>query len=197
MLAAIWLRDLRLVIGWLAFFPFWLFNFFSVFDANANLEAYRTFPLILDDDLAGRTGIACATTSSQSLGYCPGGCASVGDPVMGKWRPTLGCAKRPRRPEVAVGIAPETERAELYRAFESRLVTIISGWRVRVWECWHFIHTALRAWDKSQLRPGLEDEAPNASTVFFGSTATAISQLHKNGWNMGSSSSSIASSERD
>jgi hypothetical protein len=47
LLAAIWLRDLRLVVGWVAFFPYWLFNFLSVGDLNFWLGSYKAFPLIL------------------------------------------------------------------------------------------------------------------------------------------------------
>jgi hypothetical protein len=45
--AALWLRDWRLLVGWAAFTPYWLVNFVSKGDFNAQLISYKPFPFIL------------------------------------------------------------------------------------------------------------------------------------------------------
>ena len=160
LLAAIWLRDLRLVIGWVAFFPFWLFNFFSVFDANANLESYRTFPLILTmiwpavlalrapPQARNALGVVqAAVLLSATLSWENGGlhlAAPSGlDGLRWRWE-----------------LHPETERADLYRAFESRLVDDNLGVARASVGVLALYPYSFAGWTKSRLLPGLEDEAP-------------------------------------
>jgi hypothetical protein len=45
--AAAWRRDSRLTVGWLAFLPYSLFNFFSKLDLSAELGSYKAFPFII------------------------------------------------------------------------------------------------------------------------------------------------------
>jgi hypothetical protein len=45
--AAIWLRDPRLLVGWIAFAPYWLVNFVAKGEFNAQLISYKPFPFIL------------------------------------------------------------------------------------------------------------------------------------------------------
>jgi hypothetical protein len=45
--ASLWLRDWRPMVGWFAFLPYFLFNFFSKLDVAANLGSYKSFPYVL------------------------------------------------------------------------------------------------------------------------------------------------------
>jgi hypothetical protein len=86
---------------------------------------------------------------------------------MGERRAALGSADGHRRPEVAVGIAPETEQAELYRAFESRLDKSTLGiTRASVGALALYPYSFPR-WEKSQLHPGLEDEAEGLDSILW------------------------------
>ncbi|MFI5024339.1 MAG: hypothetical protein ACHQRJ_22145 [Alphaproteobacteria bacterium] len=121
LLGAARLRDARLAIGWLAFFPFWLFNFLSKLELNAQLGSYKSFPLILTVvwpavlafTLPPRERrrmaqlqlvVLLAATLSLENGGLRFAAPSGLDGLLGRWT-----------------LHAETERAELYQAFESRL----------------------------------------------------------------------------
>jgi hypothetical protein len=46
-LGALWLRDPRLFIGWIAFAPYWLVSFLAKDEASSQLSSYKPFPFIL------------------------------------------------------------------------------------------------------------------------------------------------------
>jgi hypothetical protein len=167
LLAAIWLRDRRLVVGWVAFFPYWLFNFLSIGDLNFWLGTYKAFPLILTiiwpallalrspPQTRGALGIVqAAVLVSASLSWENGGlrlAAPTGiDRLRWRWE-----------------LRPETERAELYRAFESRLDNATLGMtRASVGALALYPYSFPR-WEKSQLLPGLEDEAERLDSILW------------------------------
>jgi hypothetical protein len=119
--AALWLRDPRLIIGWIAFAPYWLINFISKGDFNAQLISYKPFPFILT--MLWPTLIACAepTADRRRLGIIQIGVllstlVAINDNGV-ELLPPLDLEHFAE----AWFLQPETGDAPLYRAFEARL----------------------------------------------------------------------------
>ena len=167
LIGAVWLRDLRLVIGWAAFFPYWLFNFFSILDVSAELGGYKAFPLILTmiwpaiialrSPLQARSALGVvqiavllsATVSWENSGLRLAAPTGI-DGLRWRWE-----------------LRPETERAALYRAFESRLDNGSLGVTRASMAALALYPYSFPRWDKSQLLPGLEAEAPRLDAILW------------------------------
>jgi hypothetical protein len=144
-----------------------LFNFFSILHMSAELGGYKAFPLILTmiwpAVLALRAPpktrsalgtIQAAVLLSATLSWENGGLRLAPpngiDGLMWRWE-----------------LRPETERAELYRDFESRLDNrSLSAARASMAALALYPYSFPR-WDKSQLLPGLEDEAPRLDNILW------------------------------
>ena len=167
LIGAVWLRDLRLVIGWAAFFPYWLVNFFSVLDVSAELGGYKAFPLILTMIWPAVIALRSPPQSRRTLGIVQ--VAALVSATLSWENGGLRLA-----PPSSIGamrwrweLRPETERAALYRAFESRLDNGSLGvTRASMAALALYPHSFPR-WDKSQLLPGLVDEAPQLDSILW------------------------------
>lgn len=120
LIGALWLGERRLLVGWLAFLPYWLFGFLSIGELNSQLGSYKAFPFVLT--LVWPAVIfAGAETKRRAYGVlqillllsasvawedgAPRFAAPIGVPaLLDRWRPH-----------------PEIEQAENYRAFEAKL----------------------------------------------------------------------------
>jgi hypothetical protein len=167
LVGAVWLRDLRLVIGWAASFPYWLFNFFSILDVSAELGGYKAFPVILTmiwpaiialrspQGTRSALGIVqAAVLLSATVSWENGGLRLAGpsgiDGLRWRWE-----------------LRPETERAALYRAFEARLDNNSLGVARASMAALALYPYSFPRWDKSQLLSGLEDEAPRLDSILW------------------------------
>ena len=167
LLAAVWRREPRLAIGCVAFFPFWLFNFFSKYELNAQLGSYKAFPLILAliwpavlalrSESQARKGLGvvqAAVLLAAVLSWENGGlvlAAPAGiDGMMWRWQ-----------------LRPETDRAELYRAFESRLDNDSLGKARASQGALALYPYSFPVWYKSQLLTGQEDAAPRLDSILW------------------------------
>jgi hypothetical protein len=164
---AIWLRDARLLIGWVAFLPYWLFNFFSILDLNAELASYKAFPFIL-------TMIWPAILALRSPAQTRGALRIVQVAVL--LSATLSWEGGGPRLAPPSGISslidrwllhPETERAELYRAFESRLDNNSLGVARASMGALALYPYSFPRWDTSQLLAGRESEAERLDSVLW------------------------------
>ena len=179
--AALWLRDARFFIGWIAFFPYWLFNFFSREDLNANLLSYKCFPYILvlvwPAILALRAPVAqrrqliivqVLVLLFASLAWEDGGprpfAPSGVEALAGRWV-----------------LSPETQNAQDYRAFETRLASNQLG-RVRASQGALALYPySFPFWTESWW-PALRKAKHSISTACCISTATATRTSLPNGW---------------
>lgn len=124
-LAALWRRDARLAIGFAAFVPFWVFNFFSLLDLNVTLGSYKSFPLVLM--LVWPAILAIRGGGGRALAL-----VQVVVLVVGCW----GWADGGVRFAAATGIEalksrwllrPQTEQAQTYGLLEPRFGTAELG----------------------------------------------------------------------
>jgi len=167
LLAAIWLRDLRLIIGWAACFPYWLFNFFSILDMSAELGGYKAFPLILTMIWPAVLALRAPPQTRRALGIVQ---ATVLLSATLSWEngglrlaPPSGIDGLRWRWE----LRPETERAELYRVFEGRLGNGSLGLTRASEGALALYPYSFPRWDRSQLRPGQEDEAKRLDSILW------------------------------
>ena len=114
-IAGLALRDLRLPIPWVAFFPYWIFNFFSKFELSATLGSYKAFPLILMLVWPAIIGTGTTGRRRAALGvlqFVVLLSAAIG--WQGGVPPELAELKRRWL------LQPETQYAEIYRMMEPR-----------------------------------------------------------------------------
>lgn len=128
---AILLRDVRLAFGWLAFFPYWLFSFLSAGELNAEMGAYKAFPLVLSlvwpavvfrmSPWRARTGLAMLQAAVLVAGCVSyeNGAVRLGAPFdldgsLQRWLPQA-----------------DIRQAPVYSAFEPRLDHVADLGRVR------------------------------------------------------------------
>jgi hypothetical protein len=167
LVGAIWLHDLRLIIGWIAYIPYWLFNFFSILDLNAELGTYKAFPFILTMIWPAVVALRSPLQTRRALGMVQ---AAVLLSATVSWDNS---GLRLAAPSGLDGLRwrwelrPETERADLYRAFESRLVDGSLGMVRASMGALALYPYSFAPWTKSQLLPGLEEEAPRLDNILW------------------------------
>jgi hypothetical protein len=164
---AIWLRDSRLVIGWVALLPYWLFNFFSILDLNAGLRSYKSFPFVLTMIWPAVLALRSPPPARSALGIVQ---AAVLLSATLSWE---GGGLRLAPPSGISSIIdrwvlhPETERAELYRAFESRLDNNSLGVaRASVGALALYPYSFPR-WDISLVLAGREGDAERLDSILW------------------------------
>jgi hypothetical protein len=121
LVAAMVLRDPRLIFGWIAFFPYWLFNFFSKGDLNAALGSYKAFPFVVTLLWPAILALGAERLGRYRLGIVQMlllvSATLTWENGEFQMAPPTGLANLINR----WALQPETENAALYRAFESRL----------------------------------------------------------------------------
>jgi len=119
--AALWLRDPRLIVGWIAFMPYWLVNLLSKVEGYAHMDSYRPFPFILTMVWPALIALAEPAPDRRRLGITQAAVlATALVTVSGRGvelLPPLG----PAHFTEAWLPQPETAAAPAYRAFEARL----------------------------------------------------------------------------
>ncbi len=123
LVAAMVCRDPRLIFGWIAFFPYWLFNFFSKGDLNAALGSYKAFPFVVTLLWPAILALGAARPGRYRLGIVQMlllvSATLTWENGEFRMAPPTGLANLINR----WALQPETENAALYRAFESRLAS--------------------------------------------------------------------------
>jgi hypothetical protein len=166
-LGAILLRDARLAIAWIAYLPFWIFNFFSLLDLNAYLGTYKAFPFVL---MLLWPAILWSTKPGTprrpflllQTAVLLAACIGWQDGSTHLVHPT-GLAQLKRR----WLLRPETENAETYRALAPRLETGDLG-LLRVSQGVLALYPySLPRYDVALLRPGFEDTAPYLKSILW------------------------------
>lgn len=121
LIGAATLRDIRIAIGWIAFLPYWLFSFLSQGELNAEMGAYKAFPLVLSLVWPALLVRIAPEARSRGLVWVQAGvllaaCVSYEDGSIQVGAP-FGIAGSVHRwlPQ------PEIRQAGIYRAFEDRL----------------------------------------------------------------------------
>ena len=118
---ALWRRDARLLIGWVAFMPYWFFNFFSKGDLNAALGSYKAFPIMVALLWPAILALGRGGAERRALGLVQMAVLIV---AVVTWEDG---GLRVAAPTGLEGLAnrwllhKETDQAELYRSFESRI----------------------------------------------------------------------------
>jgi hypothetical protein len=143
-LAAIWLRDPRLFVGWGAFAPYWLVNFLAKEAVNPQLISYKPFPFILTMVWPALIALADPTPNRRSLGIVQAAVLAsaliaVNDQGI-EFLPPLG----PAHFAEAWLPQPETAAAPIYRAFEARLRDNTSARSAPAAGPWRSTRTAFR-----------------------------------------------------
>jgi hypothetical protein len=178
LVGAIWRRDPRLVIGWIAFFPYWLFNFLSKSDLNAALGSYKAFPLVVTLLWPAIIALDRARPDRGPLGLLQMAVLVAAGVTWdnGEWRlaPPTGW------PQLADRwvLRRETEQAERYREFESRLDSGGLG-RVRASMGVLALYPySFPIWFRSEVLPDAEAEAASLDSLlwFAGDRDEAISE---------------------
>ena len=149
---AVLLRDARIAIGWIAFFPYWLFSFLSQGELNADMGSYKAFPFVLSllwpalllriAPESRRKGLAWVQAAVLAAG-----CVSYEYGQIQVAAPT-GFAGLSQRwlPQPAINQAPA------YRAFESRLDHIDDLGRIRASQAVLALYPyAFARWDLSSI----------------------------------------------
>jgi hypothetical protein len=159
-IGALVLRDARIAVGWMAFFPYWLFNFLSKAALSAVLGTYKVFPLILM--LVWPAIIGIKAPQRRRAAFCVLQFAVLLSATIG-WRegaPRFAVPTGIEQLKERWLLQPETQNAEIYRMMEPRFALDDLG-RVRA-SCgvlalypYSFANYVL-----SEVSDGLEDEAP-------------------------------------
>lgn len=165
--AAYWLREPRLAIGWVAFFPYWLFNFLSKGDLHAHLGSYKAFPLILTMVWPAILALTSEPAQRRAFGWVQtfvlaAAILSFEDGTV-RLAPPLGMAGLVER----WSLHPETERADLYRMFESRLASGDLGATRASQGALALYPYSFPRWDRSQLTSAPEEEAERVDSVLW------------------------------
>ncbi len=165
--AAIWLRDPRLLVGWITFAPYWLVNLLSKVDDYAHMVSYRPFPFILT--MVWPAVIAAAETEANrrrlalvQAAVLASALVAVNDRGV-ELLPPLG----PRHFAEAWLPQPGIEAAPIYRAFEARLKDNPLG-TVRASEGALALYPySFPVWWKSQAAPDFIGELRLTDTIFW------------------------------
>jgi hypothetical protein len=163
------LRDIRLSFGWIAYFPYWLFSFLSLGELNADMGAYKAFPLVLSLVWPAVMFRIAPESRRRALVWVQAfvllaGCISYENGAVRFGAPfgIAGSAHRwlPR---------PEIQQAEAYRAFEVRLEHVGDLGRVRASQGVLALYPyAFDRWDSSSLTDeGIERAADLDSLIWF------------------------------
>jgi hypothetical protein len=164
---AVWLRDARLVIGWAAFLPYWLLNFFSILDLNAELGSYKAFPYILTTIWPAVLALRSPAGTRRALGIVQAGVLLVATLSFEdgglRFAPPSGIEAMVWR----WALHPETEHAELYRAFESRLDIGGLGVARASMGVLALYPYSFPRWDASEVRAGSEDDARHLDSILW------------------------------
>jgi hypothetical protein len=166
-LGAIWLRDPRLVIGWAAFAPYWLVNFLSKSDFNAQLISYKPFPFILTMVWPALIAFAEPAPDRRRLGIVQAvvlasALVAVNDGGL-DLLPPLG----PAHFAEAWLPQPETRSAPLYRAFEARLKDDSLGTIRASCGALALYPYSFPVWWQSQVVPEKIGEVRRTDTIFW------------------------------
>jgi len=165
--AALWLRDPRLFVGWIAFAPYWLVNLLAKDPVSAQLIHYKTFPFILTmvwpaviaaaEPRADRRRLALVQAAVLASAL-----VAVNDRGI-EFLPPLG----PRHFAEAWLPQPGVEAAPIYRAFEARLKDNPFG-TVRASEGALALYPySFPVWWKSQAAPDFIGELRRTDTIFW------------------------------
>lgn len=161
------LCDVRLAIAFVAYLPYWIFNFFSILDMNAVLDAYKSFPFLLmlvwpAILAAGASAhrrralvvLQIAVLLTASFGWS-GGAVRFAAPV--------GIEQLKRR----WLLQPETEHADIYRMLEPRMATDDLGLLRASAGVLALYPYSFGRFDVSEVRDGWEDGAPYLKSLVW------------------------------
>jgi hypothetical protein len=168
LLAAAWrCREPRLAIGWLAYLPFLLFNFFSKLELNAQLGSYKSFPLILTMLWPAIVALLSDRAARRRLAWVQGLvllAALVSFEYGGlRLAPPTGLGGLIAR----WSLQPETEHAALYRMFEARLADSGLG-TVRASQAALALYPySFPRWERSLLTAAPDAEAAQVDSLFW------------------------------
>ena len=165
--AAAWLRDIRLTFAFVAYLPYWIFNFFSIFDMNAILTSYKSFPfvvmLVWPAILAVRASahrrhtfglLQVAVLLAASFGWHDGAARFAAPTGIGQLKQRW-------------LLQPETEHADIYRMLEPRLDTDDLGLLRASAGVLALYPYSFRRFDASQVRDGVQDGAPYLQSLVW------------------------------
>lgn len=165
--AAIWLRDARLTFGWIAFFPYWLFNFLSNEEINAQLAGYKAFPFILTMVWPAVLALRSPPRKARALILVQ---ALVLISANVAWEDgALRLAPPSRIEALAVRwtLQPETYNAAYYRAFEARLASGELGYARASRGVLALYPYSFPLWTQSWVAAGVEADAGKLDTLLW------------------------------
>jgi hypothetical protein len=161
------LRDLRLTFAFVAYLPFWIFNFFSILDMNATLDSYKSFPFVLMLVWPAILAVRASAHRRRALALLQVAvllAASFGwrDGAVHFAAPT-GVEQLKRR----WLLQPETEHADIYRMLEPRLaIGNLGSMRVSMGVLALYPYSFER-YDYSAIRDGAEYGAPYLTSLIW------------------------------
>jgi hypothetical protein len=165
--AAIWLRDPRLFLGWVAFAPYWLVNFTSKLDINAQLIGYKAFPFILTMVWPALIALAEPMPDRRRLGIVQAAVLLSALVALNDRGVELLPPLWPRYIVEAWLPQPETQAAPLYRAFEARLKSGDLGTVRASRGALALYPYSFPVWWKSQVAPEFIGELRRTDTIFW------------------------------
>jgi hypothetical protein len=161
------LRDIRLTFAFVAFLPYWIFNFFSILDMNAILGSYKSFPfvvmLVWPAILAVGTSahrrralvlLQVAVLLAASFSWHDGGVRFAAAP---------GIEQLKRR----WLLQPETEHADIYRMLEPRLDTDDLGLLRASDGVLALYPYSFKRFDVSEVHDGMQESAPYLQSLVW------------------------------
>jgi hypothetical protein len=166
-LGALWLRDPRLFIGWIAFAPYWLVSFLAKDEASSQLVSYKPFPFILTMVWPALIALAEPAPDRRRLGIVQvvmlaSALVAVNDRGI-EWLPPLGTAHFVE----AWLPQPDTEAAPIYRAFEARLKDNPLGTVRASCGALALYPYSFPVWWQSQAAPDYIGELRRTDTIFW------------------------------
>jgi len=148
------LRDIRLTFAFVAYLPYWIFNFFSILDANATLDTYRSFPFVLMLVWPAILAVRDPAHRRRALAFLQ---------VAVLLAAPTGVEQLKRR----WLLQPETEHAEIYRMLEPRLASDDLGLLRASVGVLALYPYSFRRVDASGVRDGLEESAPYLTSLIW------------------------------